>query len=135
MTRSRPAGQGFTLVEVLIAVCLIALAMLALMAGLIKGLATTSQSTIATAAGSIARDRIEDLKRAGYDGMASQARQRADLNPGDGFFEVSVTVDPPLRADDPISRCGLKRAVVSVYRTGSDSPMAILCSYFSPKGV
>jgi prepilin-type N-terminal cleavage/methylation domain-containing protein len=63
MTRSRPVRNGFTLVEVLIAVCVIAVAMLALMAGFINALATTSQSTISTAASSIARDKMEDLKR------------------------------------------------------------------------
>jgi len=135
MTRSRPGGQGFTLVEVLIALCVIAVAMLALMAGFINALATTSQSTISTAASSIARDKMEDLKRVGYDGLASQPRQRSDLNPGDGFFEVMVTVDPPLRADSPDSRCGLERAVVTVYRTDWSQPLVTLCGYFTPKGV
>jgi prepilin-type N-terminal cleavage/methylation domain-containing protein len=132
MTRSRPIGQGFTLVEVLIVVALLAMVLLPVMLGFSQALVTTSDSTITAAATSIARDEVEGLKTKGYASILSKARQPKDLKPGDSFFEVTVTV---CERPNGAAQQGLKRAVISVYRRGGTNPVVTLTSCFAPRGV
>ena len=127
------ASRGLTLAEVLVALTLLAVVLLPVMVGFSQALITTSKSSISVAATSIARDKIEELKVGGFALLADQPRQQRDLNPGDGFFELAVTIET-IRPDD-VARSGLKRAVVSVYRTGSAAPEATLVTYFTPVGI
>jgi len=137
-TTSR-GGLGFTLVEVLVALTLMAFVLLPVMAGLSQALVSTSESSITAAATSIARDESEQLKAlvrsssSGFDALASQPREPADLRPGDSFFEVEVTVET-VRPDDSL-HSGMKKAAVMVYRTGSDHPVTTLTTYLVPFGI
>jgi len=130
---------GLTLVEILVALSLVAVVLLPVIIGLSQALVTTSESTITSAATSIARDRTERLKAAvrdpnvGFEGIVSQPRETADFKQGDHFFEVELTVET-LRPDDN-QQSGLKKAVVTVYRKGSDYPTAMVTTYFTPYGV
>jgi Tfp pilus assembly protein PilV len=134
---SRPAG--LTLVETLIALTLVAVVLLPVIIGLTQALVSTSDATIAAAATSIARTAVEQIKdqvrRPGFsfDSLTGQPRQAVDLKPGDQFFEVEVTVET-VRPDD-IQQSGLKKAVVTVYRKGSDHPAAVVTTYLAPSGV
>jgi len=132
--RRLTSRRGLTLVELLVALVLLAVVLLPVMVGFSQALVAVNQSSISAAAASIARDKMEELKRQAYlnyDGLQSQERQAADFGNQTGFFEVEVTVPPP-PPNDPRVR---KQAVVSVYRTGSASPTVTLTSYFTPRGV
>jgi prepilin-type N-terminal cleavage/methylation domain-containing protein len=125
--------SGLTLVEVLIALVVLAVVLLPVMLGFTQALATTSESSISAAATSIVRDKVEELKRMDYSVLTSQPREARDLRPGDGFFEVAVTVE--VRRPDDAAQAGLKEAVLSVYRTGSSDPVATVDTYFTPHGI
>ena len=133
------ATAGLTLVEILVALSLVAVVLLPVMIGLSQALVATSESTITAAATSVARNRVEEIKalarRQGFDfsSLAGQPREPADLKPGDHFFELEVTVDT-VRPDDN-QQSGLKQVVVTVYRTGSDKAAARVTTYFAPYGV
>ena len=137
-TTSR-GGSGFTLVEVLVALTLMAFVLLPVMMGLSQALVSTSQSSITAAATSIARDKNEQLKAlvrssaSGFAALASQPREPADLRPGDAFFEVEVTVET-VRPDDS-QHSGLKKAEVTVYRANGDHPVTTLTTYLMPFGI
>ncbi|MFB3880590.1 MAG: prepilin-type N-terminal cleavage/methylation domain-containing protein [Armatimonadota bacterium] len=136
---ARPLLDGLTLVEVLIALTLVAVVLLPVMIALSQALVATSESTITAAATSIARDRIEQIKdltrRQGFDfnSLTGQPREPADLKPGDHFFELDVTVET-IRPDDNL-QSGLKKAVVTVYRRGSETASARVTTYFAPYGI
>jgi Tfp pilus assembly protein PilV len=121
------------LVEVLVALALLAIVLLPVVMGLSQALTSTSESTISAAAASIARDKVEELKGMSFADLASQPRQSRDLKVGDAFFEVAV-VATTVRADNDL-HVGLKNAVVSVYRTGGARPVAVLSTYLVPYGV
>jgi len=133
-TTSR-GGLGFTLVEVLVALTLMAFVLLPVMAGLSQALVSTSESSITAAATSIASDESEQLKAlvrsssSGFDALASQPREPADLRPGDSFFEVEVTVETDSQNSE------MKKAAVMVYRTGGDRPVTTLTTYLIPFGI
>jgi len=130
---------GFTLVEVLVALTLVAMVLLPVVLGLSQALVSTSESTMLAAATSIARQKMEDLKSEirdptkGFDAVVSQEREPADLNPGDSFFEVAVTVETTRPQDSADS--GMKKAVVTVYRAGSERPLTVLTTYLVVAGV
>jgi len=124
---------GLTLVEVLIALTVLAVVLLPVMIGFSQALITTSQSSITTAASSIARARVEDLKAVGYDNTISQGRAAASLKPGDSYFEVQTDVTEIEPNDSSLG--GLKMVVVTVYQAGSQSPLVTLTTYITPSGV
>ncbi len=137
-TTSR-GGLGFTLVEVLVALTLLAFVLLPVMIGLSQALVSTSESSITAAATSIARDKNEQLKSlvrgssSGFAALATQPREPADFRPGDSFFEVEVTVET-VRPDDS-QHSGMKKATVRVYRAGGDRPVTTLTTYLVPFGI
>lgn len=137
-TTSR-GGLGFTLVEVLVALTLLAFVLLPVMVGLSQALVSTSESSITAAATSIARDKNEQLKSlvrgssSGFAALATQPREPADFRPGDSFFQVEVTVET-VRPDDS-QHSGMKKATVRVYRAGGDRPVTTLTTYLVPFGI
>jgi len=140
MRQTTSRGEsGFTLVEVLVALTLMAFVLLPVMMGLSQALVSTSESSITAAATSIARDKAEELKAlvlgssSGFAALASQPREPADLRPGDSFFEVEVTVET-IRPDDS-QHSGMKKAAVTVYRAGGDRPVTTLTTYLMPFGI
>lgn len=125
--------SGLTLVEVLIALVVLAVVLLPVMLGFTQALATTSESSISAAATSIVRDKMEELKRTDYSALTSQGLEVRDLRPGDGFFEVGVTVE--VRRPDDAAQAGLKEALIWVSRRGSSDPVATARTYFTPSGI
>jgi len=130
-----PSGRrGLTLVEVLIALTVLAVFLLPVMIGFSQALIATSQSSISAAASSIARQMIEDLKAVSFDSIQSSAgRSSVDMRPGDLFFQVETKVTVVEPNDATLK--GLKLVEVSVYLTGSKTPMVVLSTYFTPAGV
>jgi prepilin-type N-terminal cleavage/methylation domain-containing protein len=131
-TRSR----GLTLVEVLIALSVLAVFLLPVMIGFSQALITTSQASISAAGSSVARGMIEDLKLVGYDGIqSSTGRSYKDLKTaGDHYFQVETKVTE-VEPNDQVSLKGLKLVEVTVYNTGSQTPLVALSTYFTPAGV
>ena len=129
----RRREYGLTLVEVLIALTLLGVALLPVIVGFSQALMSTSESSISAAAASIARAKVEELKGTEFADIESQAREPRDLNLGDSFFEVSVTVYT-VRPDDA-AHCGLKKAEVGVYRAGGSEPVVLTTTYLTPYGV
>ena len=127
------AARGLTLVEVLIALTILAVALLPVMVGFAQSLIATSQSTVSAAATSIAREKVEELKAKGYTDIQSQPAEARNLNPGDSFFQVEVTVTE-VRPDDAV-HSGIKEAIVTVVRTGGQQPLSTITTYFTPVGV
>lgn len=125
--------NGFTLVEVLVALAILAVFLLPVVIGFWQSLVTTNQSSISVAASSIAREKIEELKGKDFDALDGEPRDTRDFTPGDGFFEVAVTVET-LRPNDAADS-GLKKAEVSVYRAGGAEPLAIATTYMIPFGI
>jgi prepilin-type N-terminal cleavage/methylation domain-containing protein len=132
-------SHGLTLVEILVALSLVAIVLLPVVIGLSQALVSTSQSTLTAAATSIARDKMEQVKagarRSDFDfaSMSSEPRVAADLKAGDSFFEVEVVVET-IRPDDD-SRSGLNKVAVSVYQAGTERPITTLTTYFTPAGI
>ena len=128
-----PPSAGVTLVEVLIALTILAVVLLPVMVGFSQALITTSRSSLSAVATNIARQKVEELKAKDYASLQSQARERRDYRPGDSYLEVAVTVTE-LRPDDA-AKVGLKQAVVTVYQRGSSQPIADLTTFFTVIGV
>jgi prepilin-type N-terminal cleavage/methylation domain-containing protein len=125
---------GLTLVEILIALTILAVVLLPVMVGFAQALITTSQSSTSAVASSIARQTIESAKAAGYSNAAvGQTTAAADLVPGDAFFQVKTTITEP--EPDDASHKGLKKIEVLVYQKGSSYAMVALATYISPVGV
>jgi hypothetical protein len=104
------------------------------MVGFAQALITTSQTTISSVASSAARDTIENLKALGYDNvLPGQSQASADLRQGDGFFRITTTVTEAVPND--ASKKGLKLIEVAVSQKGSQTPMVVLTTYFTPVGV
>ena len=140
MTRAgtQTRSGGLSLVELLVALTILAVVLLPVMVGFSQALVATNQSSISGAAASIAREKMEELKLlaysnyySGYSEIGNEERQPRPLGNQAGFFEVAVAVT--VIRDD--ATAGLKQAVVSVYRTGSADPVVTLTSYFTPRGV
>lgn len=134
MTFRRPIGRrGLTLVEVLVALAILAVAILPVVVGFWQSLVATNESSISVAASSIVREKVEELKAKTFDELDSEPRELRDLNTGDGFFEVAVTVET-VRPNDA-ANSGLKKAEVSVYRAGGAQSLAIATTYVTPFGI
>ncbi len=129
----RARTHGLTIVEVLVALTLLALVLLPVIVGLSQALVSSSESAISAAAASIVRDKVEQLKLLPFAAVDAQPRETRDLDPGDSFFEVKVTVQT-LRPDDS-AHAGLKKVEVTVYRTGGHRPVAVATTYLTPLGV
>ncbi len=135
----RRGDHGMTLVEILIALTLVAVVLLPVVIGLSQALFATAESTITGAATSIARDKMEEVKadarRPTFDfaSLSSQPRVSADLKPGDSYFEVEVMVETVRPNDD--RRSGLKKVAVSVYQAGTERPITTLTTHFTPTGI
>ena len=110
-------SAGLTLVEILVALTLMAVVLLPVVIGLSQSLVATSNTSIAAVATSIAREKAEALKAQtreptfDFAMLTSQPRESADYKPGDGYFEVDLVVET-VRPDDS-SNAGLKKAAIS----------------------
>ena len=125
--------RALTLVEVLVALSILAVVLLPVMAGLSQAMSTTSEGSINAAATSIAREKLEQLKATDFTLLDSQLAESRDLVPGDSFFQIAVTVET-IRPDDAAGS-GLKKAEVIVRRSGSAYPVATITTYFTPAGI
>jgi prepilin-type N-terminal cleavage/methylation domain-containing protein len=94
--------NGFTLVEILVAIGILAIAFLGLISVTVMTMKGNTFSKTLTTAATLANDKTEDLKRAGYAGLASGSDMTASLyartwtiaqnSPAAGMKTVSVTV-------------------------------------------
>jgi prepilin-type N-terminal cleavage/methylation domain-containing protein len=131
--------RGLTLVEILVALTLVAVVLLPVMTGLSQALVSTSQSTIESAATSVARDKVETIKdlvrRPGFDlgSLNAEPRVTANLKPGDQFFEVEVSTE--VARQDTGVQDGVRKVIIHVYRRNSDSPVATVTTYFTLYGI
>ena len=125
--------RGFTLVEVLVALTILAVVLLPVMIGFWQSLVVTNESSLSAAASSIARAEVEELKRTDFDVLDSTPREPRDLKLGDGFFEVAIAVEV-VRPNNSVDS-GLKKAEVSVYRAGGAERLAIATTYVTPFGI
>lgn len=129
--RGRPNSQqeGMSLVEVLVALVLLAVALLPVVVGFSQALVSTSDASIAAVAASIAREKMEEMKSIDFDLLDSQPRAPRDLRAGDAFFEVTSEVELHTSVPD------LKKVAVVVYRNGSARPIATVTTYVARAGV
>ena len=123
-----------TLLEVLISLAVLIVFVVPAVTGLSQALAASNQSSTSAAASSIARETLENLKLLGYSAVQSSAQPSfADLRPGDHFFQVTTRVTEIEPNDASLK--GLKQVEVSVCQTGSQTPLVVLTTYFTPVGV
>jgi prepilin-type N-terminal cleavage/methylation domain-containing protein len=125
--------HGLSLIEVLVALTILAVVLLPVMIGFWQSLVVTNESSLSAAASSIARAAVEELKQTDFDALDNAPREPRDLKPGDGFFEVAVAVET-IRPNDSV-HSGLKKAEVSVYRSGGAERLAIATTYLTPFGI
>ena len=141
MARRLAAERGVTLLEVLIALSILAMVLLPVVLGFSQALTNTARSTIQSVATSWAREKMEELKLLPYDQVVSTTtRLSRDLKPGDSFYQLEVLVQE-LRANTPNPpptmphQTGLKQVTINVYRRGSATPTATMMGYLAPSGV
>jgi len=118
-----------SLVEVLVALVLLAVALLPVVVGFSQALVSTSDASIAAVAASIAREKMEEMKSIDFDLLDGQPRAPRDLRAGDAFFEVTSEVEVHTSVPD------LKKVAVVVYRNGSARPIATVTTYVARAGV
>jgi hypothetical protein len=88
----RMTERGMTLVEVLVAVCLLAVALIAIAAAIPYGLVAVSGSGLQTTATGLAQEPIDIAKRTPFASLPSLAASRATVSGFTGFErEVFVT--------------------------------------------
>ena len=111
-------ARGFTLIEILIAITLLAIGLLGmagLTVGIMRGNSLSSEVTSATA---LAQDKMEDIKRQGYAGAASLAEPYNTIS-GYARFRRSTVVD----VDTP--SVGMKNVTVTVYWDADTASVAV----------
>ena len=121
--------RGMSLVEVLVALVLLAVALLPVVVGFSQALVATSDSSIAAVAASIAREKMEEMKSVDFDLLDSQPREPRDLRAGNSFFEVASQVEAHTSVPD------LKKVAVVVYRYGGTRPIVTVTTYVARAGV
>jgi len=127
--RVKSQQEGMSLVEVLVALVLLAVALLPVVVGFSQALVATSDSSIAAVAASIAREKMEEMKSIDFDLLDSQPREPRDLRAGDSFFEVASQVEVHTSVPD------LKEVAVIVYRQGGARPIATVTTYVARAGI
>ena len=137
--RPQRKNRGLTLVEILVALTLVAVVLLPVMTGLSQALVSTSQATIESAATSIARDKVESIKdlarrpNFNLEALTAEPRAPADLKTGDQFFDVEVLTEPA--KPDTGFQDGLRKVIVHVFRHNDDTPVATVTTYFTLYGI
>lgn len=100
-------NKGFTLLEILIAMVILSIGLLgmaALTGGIMRGNSFSNELTTAT---TLAQDRMEDIKRAGYSGASSLTENYNEISNFPLHKRVTSIVDGP--ATD------MKTVTVTVY--------------------
>ncbi|MBW1781906.1 MAG: type IV pilus modification protein PilV [Deltaproteobacteria bacterium] len=110
MSRSRQKDNGFTLLEVLIAILVLSVGLLG-MASLTVGIINANRfSNDTTTATTLAQDKMEDIRRVGYASAVSETKATMTSPNSDYKREVTVTDDSPAT--------GMKSVSVKVYWGG-----------------
>lgn len=117
MQRVRTA-RGFTLIEILIALTLLAIGLLGmagLTVGIMRGNSLSKEVTTATA---LAQDKMEDIKRLGYSGATKQTEGYNSIAGYANYKrETEVDVDTP--------NIGMKTVTVTVYWDADTASVAV----------
>ena len=110
--------RGFTLIEIMIAVTLLAIGLLGmagLTVGIMRGNTLSNQVTTATA---LAQDKMEDIKRAGYSGAATLTEEYNTISGYPNYKrKTEVDVDTP--------DIGMKTVTVTVYWDADEASVAV----------
>lgn len=83
-------SKGFTLIEVVVAITVIAIGMFAIMSLLLTVIKGNSHSERVTTATNIAQDKMEDLKRVGYSNVSNDSG-----NDQDYYWEANIQDNTP----------------------------------------
>jgi type IV pilus modification protein PilV len=119
--RDRRAEAGITLIEVLVAVVVITVGVLALGAVIPTGIHRVTDSESETRASALGSERSEQLLITPYDHEDLDAGAHADdANPHDGLFNVLWNVE----VDQPVTDC--KRVTVTVQRASNNRVLSKL---------
>ena len=117
MQRVRTA-RGFTLIEILIALTLLAIGLLGmagLTVGIMRGNSLSKEVTTATA---LAQDKMEDIKRLGYNGATAQSEGYNSIA-GYTHYRRDTVID----VDTP--NIGMKTVTVTVYWDSDAASVAV----------
>ncbi len=87
---------GFTILEVLVAILIIAFGLLALMRALSGGLVGSKKGYDITVATLLAQEKLEELRYSSWDSLASSGSRTCFPSPNENFqWEITVdTIDP-----------------------------------------
>jgi len=111
-------ARGFTLIEILIALTLLAIGLLGmagLTVGIMRGNSLSKEVTTATA---LAQDKMEDIKRLGYSGATKQTEGYNSIAGYANYKrETEVDVDTP--------NIGMKTVTVTVYWDADTASVAV----------
>ncbi|MCB1693896.1 MAG: type II secretion system minor pseudopilin GspI [Pseudomonadales bacterium] len=120
----RTSGRGFTLIEVMVALAIFAVASAALVRNATLSIRQTAQLRDRTTASWIAENEFAYLRknaREDADYPPTRTQRKAVTMAGDGF-DVETRVETTENSD-------VRRVTVSVYRPGEDSPIADLVGF------
>jgi type IV pilus assembly protein PilV len=112
MTRLR--HDGFTLIEIMIAICLLGIALVGLASVSVMVIHGNAFSKSVTTATILAEDKIEELKSTGYTNLASGGPETLEAiytrswtvtgnSPGTGMTTIAVTVTWPWQGQNHIT--------------------------------
>jgi len=112
--------RGFTLIEIMVAITLLSIGLLGmagLTVGIMRGNALSSQVTTSTA---LAQDKMEDIKRVGYSGVA-EGRSTEDYNDISGYPLYQRVTEVDVESPDP----GMKTVTITVLWDSGASSIAV----------
>jgi len=90
------AEKGFTLVEVMLAVCILSIGLLAIASMHVSSIDANSGSRRLTEAMNYAQDKLEELQTLSYSDDMLKSGDQTEANPPDGYtVEWNVSVDNP----------------------------------------
>ena len=88
-------NNGFTLIEIMIAIAIITIGIFGVMSLIITVMKGNTLSKRVTTATTIAQDKMEDFKRMGYDNVVNVSESNTDDYDIEYYLEADVAPDTP----------------------------------------